>query len=139
MSYVAILEDDVRRQERMLELLPGLLPDLAPILFDNAPEMVAWLPDNLDGVSLICLDHDLGPNRRNGDGVFNPGCGRDVANYLATRMPCCPVVIHTTNYLAAPGMVSELEGAGWRVERVIPFSDLEWIGSAWVKTIRDLC
>jgi hypothetical protein len=65
-AYVAILEDDARQQERMLELLPEFLPRLTPIVFDNAPEMIAWLPDNPDEVSLICLDHDLGPRPASG-------------------------------------------------------------------------
>jgi hypothetical protein len=135
--YVAVLEDDDRRQEGMRALLAAELPEHAPAFFDNAPKMIAWLRLHLQSVALLCLDHDLGPNRREGDTVFDPGCGRDVADYVASHAPVCPVVIHTTNSYAAPGMAQALEEGGWRVERVVPFSDLEWLSRVWIGTVRD--
>ncbi|MEX0715570.1 MAG: cyclic-phosphate processing receiver domain-containing protein [Planctomycetaceae bacterium] len=135
--YVAILEDDDRRRQRMEELLPKVLPGYAAVFFDDAPGMVAWLEKHLGEVALLCLDHDLGPDRREGEAVFDPGTGRDVVDAIATHPPCCPVLIHTTNSYAAPGMVAALESEGWRVERVVPFSDLEWLDAVWVDAIRE--
>lgn len=134
--YVAVLEDDERRREGMARILAAEVPQHEPVFFDNAPEMIAWLREHLPEVALLCLDHDLGPNRRRGDSVFDPGCGRDVVDAIAGQAPCCPVVIHTTNSLAAPGMVFALEAGGWRVERVVPFSDLEWLTVAWLPVVR---
>ena len=66
--------------------------------------MVLWLGDHLEEANLICLDHDLGPNRKLNGIVFDPGTGRDVVDYLTTRKPHCPILIHTSNSMAAPGM-----------------------------------
>ena len=87
---------------------------------------------------LICLDHDLGSNRvRNGE-AFDPGTGRDVADYLATREPACAVIIHTTNHLADPGMAMVLEDSGWEQQRVVPYNDRQWIREVWIKAVSEL-
>lgn len=124
-SYViAVLEDDDRRAEAMKKA-PTSLPSTAQAMFfDNAPSMVAWLEGNLASVCLLCLHHDLGPNRQETDVIFDPGSGRDVADFLSTRQPSCPVIIHSANASSAYGMQFILEEAGWSVERVFPFEDL---------------
>ena len=132
---IAVLEDDDRRTDAMREELERLFPEMEAVFFDDSPGMVAWLEDNLPSVSLLCLDHDLGPNRQRGDIIFDPGSGRDVADFLATRQPSCPVIIHSANATSAYGMQFVLEGAGWSVERVFPFEDLAWIGTGWSRTI----
>jgi hypothetical protein len=134
--YIAVLEDDDRRREEMARLLAEHLPGCEAIFFDNAPDMIAWLKEHLSEVVLLCLDHDLGPNRTRGNEILDSGCGRDVVDAVAGHEPCCPVVIHTTNSYAAPGMVFALEEGGWRVERVVPFSDLEWLPKVWLATVR---
>ena len=65
-------------------------------------------------MALICLDHDLGANLIvNGD-YQDPGTGRDVADYLSGEEACCPVLIHSSNAMAAPGMMMVLEdGVGF--------------------------
>jgi hypothetical protein len=132
---IALLEDDERRQEGMRALLADYWPAATLRIFDNARDMNAWLPDPLGAVRLICLDHDLGPNRRRDGEAFDPGCGRDVADLLAAHPPSCPVIIHTTNSYAAPGMVAVLEDAGWSVERVVPFNDLDWLHLVWLPAV----
>lgn len=128
---IAILEDDERRREAMEVQLEGRLPGARLVVFDNSPDMVAWLRSNLGNVDLISLDHDLGPNRERDGEVFDPGTGREVSSYLLECTPRCPVIVHSSNPDAAPAMTFELEEAGWSVRRVIPFSDLEWIGETW--------
>jgi hypothetical protein len=134
--YIAILEDEGVRTAAMRVRLRESFPQYNCVFFDNAPDMIQWLHDHLRSTGLISLDHDLGPNRiRNGE-AFDPGTGQDVVNYLATKQPLCPVIIHTANYLAAPGMELMLNESGWACSRVIPVNGLEWIDSAWVPKIR---
>jgi hypothetical protein len=135
---IAILEDDTRRVEAMRPVLADLAPDHAIAVFDSAPRMIAWLKDNLDRTALVSLDNDLIPPLTEAGPVVSPGCGLDVAAFLAGRPPACPVILHTANYLAAPVMEEALTHAGWRVKRVVPFFDLEWVGSAWLLAVETL-
>ncbi len=68
--------------------------------------------------------------------MIDPGTGRDVAEYLATKTPVCPVLIHTTNTPAGAGMEMTLKEAGWKSERIVPYGDMEWIAGVWVSTIK---
>ena len=53
--------------------------------------------EGLADVALISLDHDLemlpGPEGR----MIDPGTGVDMAEWLATQQPKCPVIVQTTN------------------------------------------
>ena len=60
-----------------------------------------------------------------------------VVDFLATRQPTCPVLIHTTNSLAAPGMELALEDSGWTHRRVVPYNGLQWIRTAWLPEVDD--
>jgi CheY-like chemotaxis protein len=134
-STIVILDDEPERIRAMRECLSSRLPRYRVVTFDNAPDMIGWLKRHVEDACLICLDHDPGPNRsRNGD-VFDPGTGRDVAEYLATRRPICPVLIHTSNSLAAPGMAMVLDDSGWVHSRVYPYNDLEWVSADWVDEV----
>lgn len=136
-AKIVILDDEPERIEEMIRCLFPKMPSYPVVTFDNAPEMIDWLVEHLRELALICLDHDLGPNRvRNGE-VVAPGTGRDVADYLATQTPVCPVLVHTTNNLAAPGMAMVLDDAGWLHARVVPFDDLEWIRTAWIPAVTE--
>ena len=128
---IVALEDDPRRAEAMRAALEPLDDGLHFLVFDNAPDTLRWLADHLAQVALISLDHDLGPTRSRKEGAFDPGSGRDVVDWLATQAPTCPVIVHTSNHLAAPGMELALRWAGWRRFRVVPFSDLEWVQTSW--------
>jgi hypothetical protein len=130
-QIIAILEDDKRRVQAMKDELRLQAPSASLVFFDNAPDMIAWLKDNLASVRLLSLDHDLGPNRTRGGTTFDPGIGRDVADFLAGRPASCPVLIHSTNVDGARGMQFVLEAAGWQVDRVSPFEDLLWVKAQW--------
>ena len=134
---IAVLEDDLRRTQQMVQLLREFFPEYKVTSFDNAPDMISWLGDNLNGVKLICLDHDLGANRILSGVIDDPGTGRDVADYLATQKPVCPVLIHSSNVMAAPGMMMVLEDAGWPCSRLSPFNDLEWVRAAWIGDVKE--
>ena len=134
---IAILDDEACRIERMKEVLARLYPSHQAVFFETAPDMVEWLRENLTKVILFSLDHDLGPNQKRDGQVFEPGTGQNIVHVLARHAPVAPVIIHSTNAIAAPEMVTELEGAGWTVHRVQPYADrdLEWIGESWKKMV----
>ena len=135
-STIAILDDEPDRLEAMLPILESCYPQYPVVTFDNAPDMNSWFQDHLSSCALICLDHDLGPNRKRDGKVFDPGIGRDVADFIASFQPVCPIIIHTTNTIARPGMIVVLEEAGWQVEYVSPYSDVTWIGEVWADEVR---
>jgi hypothetical protein len=60
-----------------------------------------------------------------------------IIDYLATQNPCCPVIIHTTNSLAAPGMVMAMEDSGWASSRVVPYDDLKWVWAEWIVRVAE--
>lgn len=137
-ATIAILEDDPRRVRTMRRLLQRRFPALRIEVCDNAPDMIAWLRANRSTAVLIALDHDLGPDRESDGYRFDPGTGRDVTDFLATVPPSCPVVIHSTNSLAVPGMELVLADAGWTTSRIVPFDDLAWIRREWLPEVRRL-
>jgi hypothetical protein len=133
---IAILEDDVDRAERMRARLEDRFPYEVRVFAHHTSEMIAWLESHLAETVLISLDHDLNLLPSENGQCVDPGCGRDVADYLATQSPICPVVIHSTNLPAADGMQSTLEESGWSVARVTPYGDLAWIDEAWFPAAR---
>ncbi len=133
--FVAILDDEPDRVREMSRILGEHFPQFAVQAFDNAPDMNQWISHNLQSGALICLDHDLGPNRLRRGVSFDPGTGRDAANFIAEHSPSCPIIIHTTNTLARPGMMMVLEDAGWNVSYVAPYSDLLWIDEVWREAV----
>src|SRR5436190_23374907 len=126
---IIILEDNGERQQRMAACLHNNLPPCPLQFFKSAHDMLRYLPDHLSSARLISLDNDL---ERESVAAFDPGTGRDVANYLVTKTPVCPVVIHSTNLHAAVAMEAELQEAGWQVEPVTPYDDLSWVDREWL-------
>jgi CheY-like chemotaxis protein len=136
MLFIVVLEDEERREQVMRSILSESLPYQAQF-FDNAPDMIDWLGSHLAELALICLDHDLGPNRRRSEQVFDPGTGRDVVDFLIQHPPICSVIVHTSNGYSAPGMMFAFEYAGWSAVRVVPYNDLDWITQAWAKAVKE--
>jgi len=135
-NTILVLEDDADRTSSMRHLLVKSFGQQESVFIDNAPEAIDWLHRHLVETALICLDHDLGPNRERKGDVFDPGIGRDVVEYLVTQEPICPVIVHSTNSPAAYGMKVRLKESGWKCSRVIPFNDLEWIEAAWLPKVK---
>ena len=79
---IAILDDDSDRIDEMRRCLLARVHEYEVMCFDNAPDIIEWLQGHLEATALICLDHDLGPNRHRDGDVFDPGTGRDVADYF---------------------------------------------------------
>jgi len=137
-QVVAILEDNAERQQAMRSAIANALPDATCIFFKSAHAIIEWLKTNLDSVSLMSLDHDLEFLPGSEGLLIDPGDGRDVAQSLAPRKPCCTVIVHTSNSMAASSMMFTLQDAGWQVERVLPRSDLAWIDWGWKATVLPL-
>jgi hypothetical protein len=137
-STIAILEDDPERTCELTTCLRERFPEIRTIVFDNAPDMIHWLDQHMHEAELICLDHDLGPNRERAGESFDPGTGRDVADLLGARQPACPILIHSTNSCAAPGMEMVLDDSGWTHARIMPYEGLTWIREAWIEKVAEL-
>ena len=132
-SFAVILEDDPSRIAAMRPVIAELLPSIELLVFDNAPDAIAFL--NVYGAQtvLISLDHDLGPSRTRDDQIFDPGDGRDVTSFLSRCAPCCPIIVHSANYEMAYIMVEMLRESGWAAGIVTPHSQLAlgWITAEW--------
>ena len=135
---IAILDDEPDRLHAMTPILAERYPQYEVVTFDNAPDINDWFTDNLNSCVLICLDHDLGPNFKRDGADFDPGIGRHVSDYLASRQPICPIIIHTTNTFARPGMIFELEGSGWDVSYVSPYSDVLGVREVWADEVANV-
>jgi hypothetical protein len=130
-NKILILEDTAARVGEMRIVMRELLSEYEPVVFDNVPDLLQWMEEHLAEVSLICLDHDLGPTRSRDGQAFDPGIGRDVVDVLGMRAPVCPVIVHSSNSIAVPGMLRVLREAGWRCSAVMPSDDLRWINTDW--------
>jgi len=131
MILIVILEDNPDRVRRFVAAAEAVAPGVPVRVWRSAHGMIADLPDVLEYARLISLDHDL--NRPPGDA--DPGCGYDVARFLGELIPCCPVVIHTSNGERGTWMEGELSRARWSYDRVYPFGD-DWIETQWKDVLR---
>jgi CheY-like chemotaxis protein len=132
---IVVLEDNEDRIAAMRAVLQAKWPRYSVAMFETASGVIEFLKDALNDAIVISLDHDL-ELRPDGSGrMIDGGTGREVADYLASHKPVCPVVIHTTNSPAPVGMEMVLQEAGWKTYRVVPFDDLEWIPTDWKKAI----
>jgi hypothetical protein len=133
---IVILEDNADRQAAMRCCLADRFSTLAAHFFDDAGATIRFLAESLADTVVISLDHDLELKPGPADRLIDPGTGREVADFLATRTPVCPVIIATTNTHAGDGMEEVLRTAGWKTRRVVPFDDMHWIETAWFFAIR---
>lgn len=131
------MEDEIERISVMKALLHDEFSDCDIIFFDNAPEMLDWFKANLNKTSLICLDHDLGPDRMIKGEIVDPGTGRDITDYLETQKPVCPVIIHTTNSFGRDAMKIALQDEGWDINVVFPTAEITWIQTSWKKAVKE--
>lgn len=134
-SNLLILEDDADRANRFrhVALEVGFM-DSAVQVWRNAHEMANSIRERIETTAVISLDHDLflpdGTSDAWGDGMI-------VANTLASLKPFAPVILHSSNRVAAHAMMGILADAGWHVERVAPIGD-RWVEEDWAVTIRSL-
>lgn len=91
--------------------------------------MIAWLANTPRNVGLLSLDCDLDSTAIDDDEC---GTGEDVAAYLASTFPECPVLIHSSNAMRAPSMHMELALAGCKHVKLCSFQDSD----SWEKDVR---
>jgi len=132
-NLILILEDNSERREGFSAVLKELAPGCEVRYWNNARVMASEIVVLLDKTRLISLDHDLNE-------VAEAEDARDgllVAEFLARQTPCCPVVVHSSNYERSWSMVNELTYTKWNVERVGPIC-ADWITSLWKPVIKNL-
>lgn len=134
---IVILEDNADRRRLMADALNERFGQYDIRFFQTSGETIAHLREDFDSLLAVILDHDLDLIPVDGHRVIDSGTGRDVADFLATQHPICPVLIHTTNAPAAIGMLAVLDDAGWTTHRIIPDSELDWIPKYWWPEVRD--
>ena len=132
---IAILDGESEVLKIMIPLLRKHYPHLAVVSFYSAPLMIDWLTAYLDSCALISLNDDLGPVRKLGREIVDPGSGREVVEFLLTREPACSVILHAANSQAAPRMENALLEAGWNCLRVTPYEDRLWIKETWIEAV----
>lgn len=131
-----IFEDNLDRIAVMRNCLDDRLGvRTPPVVHRTAPWFIENIESELSEIRLISLDHDI---EDIDSSTFDPGTGRDVADFLATKQPVCLVIIHSTNVPTAIGMEMTLQEAGWRTRRFTPYDDTEWIGEMWIETVEEL-
>ncbi|MCZ6564754.1 MAG: hypothetical protein O6852_01255, partial [Gammaproteobacteria bacterium] len=89
-----VLEDNLNRTESFYEAASLTDTKVSIKVWRIASLMIEELPNYINEASLISLDHDLYKHK---DDDPDPGTGREVANYLSTLVPSCPIIIHSTN------------------------------------------
>lgn len=131
-AMICVLEDDASRVEKFRAVTARIAPNATLRIWPDANRMLSELPDCLDRVVVISLDHDLHPTS---NVAADPGSGYDVAKVLGELIPCCPIIIHTSNGERGTWMEGELSRAGWKYARVHPFGD-DWIENEWAALVQ---
>jgi hypothetical protein len=133
---IVVLEDNAERVAVMRACIADRFSTFDLRIFDDARDTIRYLNSHLSETLVVALDNDLemktGPDGR----CLDAGEGRQVAEFLATKPPVCPVLIHTTNSDAAIAMEETLRRAGWKTRRVVPFDGMNWIESDWFFAVR---
>ncbi|HZZ42320.1 MAG TPA: cyclic-phosphate processing receiver domain-containing protein [Tepidisphaeraceae bacterium] len=137
-QLIFILEDNPDRLVPMYAVLHTVLPNFGIHIENDCNSAISFLRDHKSDIALISLDHDLDSVSRDENPPRDHGCGRPVADYLASQLPTCPVIIHTSNAIAGDGMFFALKRAGWPVFRVYPRDHHEWIEAHWALQVTNL-
>src|SRR5205807_834998 len=103
---IVVLEDNRDRREAMTRYLADRLHTFDAVFFESPQPMLAYLREHLGEAICISLDHDMELIADDAGRLSDPGTGREVADFLVTQPPQCPVILHTTNTAAAEGMAA---------------------------------
>src|SRR5687767_13270648 len=133
---IVVLEDNADRCRVMRNCLADRFRQYELKFFDRPDAVIKYLAEHLAEALLISLDHDIELIADGAGKFIDPGTGREVADFLATQAPVCPIVIHSSNGVAASGMQIALDEADWTTYMVAPYDDLAWIEEAWFPTVR---
>lgn len=134
--YIAVLEDDQRRIEKMKNRCLDRFPHQF-VCFEASLTMIDWLSKHSEEIDLLSLDHDLISTEKQVD----LGTGREVVDWIcsANRLTArFPILIHSSNQLESDGMEIALTEKGWGASRILPYGDLDWIDEGWFPLVRSL-
>ena len=131
---ILILEDDDERIAAFQKAVASLGDRFEVKVWRDASSMCAECEQYFPTAALISLDHDL--NAAPGC-AGEPGCGLDVAQFLADFPAVCPVLIHSSNTDRVYSMHNELRFAGWMADTVGPLG-VDWIETSWLKRVREI-
>jgi ADP-ribosylglycohydrolase len=134
MKRILLLEDNEERIAAFATAVPQLGEDFELKVWRDAHSMRKECEAFFPAAALISLDHDLNAQP---DGGGDPGCGLDVAKFLADFLPVCPVLLHSSNTDRVYSMQNEFRFAGWSVDRVGPVGS-GWIATSWLPKVREL-
>lgn len=134
MKTLLLLEDNAERIEGFGSVVLELGSDWRMKVWRDAPTMLAECQNYFVDTHLISLDHDLNPQP---GATVDPGTGLEVAKLLASHLPFCPVIIHSTNADRAWSMHNELRFGGWAVERFAPLGG-DWFHKLWLPKAREM-
>jgi ADP-ribosylglycohydrolase len=134
MKRILMLEDNEERIADFMNAVQQLGDDYELKVWRDAPSMCDECAAFFPTAALISLDHDL--NSQPG-APQDPGCGLDVAQFLADFLPVCPVLLHSSNTDRVYSMQNEFRFAGWTVDRVGPLGE-GWIARAWLPKVREI-
>lgn len=137
MLKIIILEDNAERRLAMAACVRDRFHQYEAIFFDRPDNMLAFLESNLSSALAISLDHDMELLPEADGKLADSGTGRQIAEFLASQVPCCPVIIHTSNAAAGDAMEFLLREARWQTHRVHPWGDMDWISGPWFRALRD--
>lgn len=127
MKFLLMLEDDLDRIRRFKAIVARHYPSAILTVARTAPDFKTAYWSLTEMPDLICLDHDLFTDSLNDP---DPGDGRDVSDFLVTRLAKCPALIHSTNAAAADSMLYSMREGGWTVDRIVPIGE-DWIETYW--------
>lgn len=129
---VLVLEDNLLRIKGFETMVRGI--GLRVIWWNNAWMMIRALPSLLPQAALISLDHNL---EERIDPFVSPGNGFDVARYLISQTPVCPVILHSGSIEHREAMRQCMHQAGWEA-RCVPSEDSRRIAVSWLQTALEL-
>jgi ADP-ribosylglycohydrolase len=134
MKTILVLEDNEERIADFNKSVQDLGDGYEIKLWRDAHSMCKECEPFFPSAVLVSLDHDL----NSALGVSgDPGCGLDVARFLADFLPVCPVLLHSSNTDRVYSMLNEFRFAGWTVDRVGPLG-AGWIGTSWAPKMREM-
>ena len=135
LKMIFVLDNGPARIEAIWKSLRSRELDKATTIVDNVPDAIFWLSRNLHNCGVISLTHDLGGEQIRDGFLWDPGTGRDIANYLAERSPVCPVILHTDNFFVRPQMQCILDRGEWSHSFVAPGNRMDWVEKEWLPKV----
>jgi hypothetical protein len=126
---VLIFEDNAKRIADFERTVPALGEHFALKVWRDAPSMISECEQFFSSASLISLTYGSEPKPWD--------TGLEVAKFLATCRPACPIIIHTSNSDRAHSMQNELRFADWNTELVSPLAE-NWVQTHWFETARKM-